>query len=63
VVVRTYKAAVTKRAREEGLAHSIWQRGYYEHVVRGDEEFSRRADYIVENPTRWAEDSENPGRG
>jgi hypothetical protein len=41
----------------------LWQRGYYEHVVRGDKVFSRLADYVVENPTRWAEDSENPGRG
>jgi hypothetical protein len=44
----------------EGLANSVWQRGYYEHVVRDDEEFSRLADYLLDNPRRWMEDPENP---
>ena len=41
----------------------VWQRNYYEHVVRdeGDLDVIRR--YIVENPLKWAEDPENPRTG
>jgi REP element-mobilizing transposase RayT len=63
VVIRLYQGAVTKRARVEGLASSVWQRGYYEHIVRDDEEFSRLAEYIADNPIGWDEDPENPMRG
>jgi len=34
----------------------IWQRNYYEHVIRGERDYARLADYIVHNPVRWAED-------
>jgi len=34
----------------------IWQRNYYEHVIRGEHDYARLADYIVHNPVRWEED-------
>lgn len=36
---------------------------YYEHVIRGEAALLRIRRYIAENPARWAEDPENPGRG
>ena len=38
----------------------VWQRSYYEHVVRTDKELDRIREYIVNNPLRWAYDRENP---
>jgi REP element-mobilizing transposase RayT len=38
------------------LGPRIWQRGYYEHVIRGEEELARIRSYIEENPARWEED-------
>ncbi|MDA8216790.1 MAG: hypothetical protein M0Z94_04150 [Dehalococcoidales bacterium] len=38
----------------------VWQRNYYEHVVRNDEELNRIREYIMTNPPRWALDRENP---
>jgi hypothetical protein len=38
----------------------VWQRNYYEHIVRNDNELQRIRQYIADNPARWAEDSENP---
>lgn len=32
---------------------SIWQRNYYEHIIRDEEEFARIVDYIKANPERW----------
>ncbi|MEW6567586.1 MAG: transposase [Chloroflexota bacterium] len=61
-IVRSYKAAVTARARREGLAREVWQRNYYEHVLRSDEDVQRARGYITNNPARWAMDRENPAR-
>ncbi len=38
----------------------LWQRNYYEHVVRDDNELARIRDYIVNNPLHWQDDSDNP---
>ena len=38
----------------------LWQRGYYEHVVRDDDELQRIQEYIATNPQRWAWDAQNP---
>jgi putative transposase len=39
----------------------VWQRNYYEHVVRNDADLHRIRKYIQDNPLRWAVDEENPG--
>ena len=38
----------------------LWQRNYYEHVIRNDADYHRIADYIATNPQRWAEDTLHP---
>ena len=58
-VVGTYKAAVSRAARRRPM----WQRGYYDHVVRGERDLQRIREYIATNPIRWALDPENPKRG
>jgi hypothetical protein len=37
----------------------IWQRGFYEHILRDQADYERVAGYILANPERWAEDKEN----
>ena len=39
---------------------SVWQRNYYEHVIRNEESLNNIREYIAENPLRWALDKENP---
>jgi REP element-mobilizing transposase RayT len=34
----------------------VWQRNYYEHVIRNDADLQRLRDYIAGNPVRWDED-------
>jgi hypothetical protein len=41
----------------------LWQRNYYDHVVRDDSELQRIREYIVNNPAQWALDRENPQTG
>ncbi len=40
---------------------AVWQRNYYEHIVRSVEEFQRIRRYILENPIHWDDDPENVG--
>ena len=40
-------------SREAGLP--LWQRGYYEHVIRNGEDFLSCWEYIAGNPAKWAE--------
>jgi REP-associated tyrosine transposase len=40
----------------------LWQRNYYEHVIRNETALNRIRRYIDENPARWAFDDENPSR-
>ncbi len=38
----------------------LWQRGYYDHIIRRGDALDHVRRYIVENPARWAFDRENP---
>lgn len=60
-IVRSYKAAVTRRVNHQcgTRGHKRWQRGYYERIVRDDRELDRIRVYIRQNPSRWAEDRDN----
>ena len=49
-----------KRANQALAARPLWQRNYYEHVVRGEAELGRIREYILGNPASWADDEENP---
>ena len=44
------------------VGRSLWQRGYYEHVIRDEAALDRIRRYIRENPLRWAIDAENPAK-
>ncbi len=37
----------------------VWQRGYYDHILRDETDWDRILRYIEDNPRRWAEDEEN----
>ena len=60
VIMRSYKAAVTRICHRLGYAEFAWQRNYYEHIVRDERELERIRDYIDANPHNWASDEYNP---
>ncbi|MCX6000063.1 MAG: transposase [Chloroflexi bacterium] len=64
-VLRSFKSASAKRANELCRTPSapIWQRSYYEHVIRDDSELARVREYITTNPLQWDLDRENTGKG
>jgi REP element-mobilizing transposase RayT len=42
------------------INHRLWQRDYYEHIIRSEYELHRIQKYIVDNPGQWQEDHDNP---
>lgn len=63
-IVRGWKGAVTKQINEmRGTPNAlVWQRNYYEHIIRNEQDLQAIREYIVNNPARWADDEENPAR-
>ncbi len=61
-VVGTFKAAVTREVnRQRGTPGAkLWQRNYWERVLRDERELLLTRRYIEENPLRWHLDRENP---
>jgi len=60
-VVRAFKAFSSRQInslREKQA--SIWQRSYYEHIIREEESLNQIREYIETNPLRWHLDHENP---
>lgn len=59
-----FKSSVTKRIN--GVRHtpgiSVWQRNYYEHIIRNEESLLKIRNYIFNNPINWETDKENPER-
>lgn len=63
-IVRSFKSAVTRsiNAVRNTPGARVWQRNYYEHVIRSEQDMNRIREYIVANPAQWAFDRENPNR-
>ena len=61
-IVRQFKTFSAKRinALRNNPGCPVWQRNYYERVIRNDDELSLVREYIVNNPMKWELDRENP---
>ena len=57
-LIAGFKAAATKRinALRKTRGKPVWQRNYYEHVIRNEGDLDRIREYIVGLPTMWEED-------
>lgn len=55
VVVGAFKACGSRNA-----GRRLWQRGYFERVIRDENELELIQQYIADNPVKWAIDGENP---
>ena len=66
-VVGAYKSLTTveygrgvRRCGWPPFCRTFWQRNYYEHIIRDEQELDRTRQYILDNPARWDEDANNP---
>ncbi|MBB3187799.1 transposase [Microbacter margulisiae] len=56
-MVRGYKSAVTKQSKLLHFDGTLWQRNYWEHIIRTSDEYERIATYIENNPMNWHNDT------
>jgi hypothetical protein len=54
VIVGSFKSAASRL-----IGADIWQRNYWEHIIRSNRELDSIRDYIEDNPLRWLADPEN----
>ncbi len=66
-VVHRYKTLTTrlyvdgvKRRAWQPLRGRLWQRSFYDHVIRNELELNQVREYIGFNPGQWSLDTENP---
>lgn len=61
-IIQNYKSLSARRInRWRGTPRSpVWQRNYYEHVIRDEEDLGRIREYILANPAAWEEGVEDP---
>ena len=54
-IVRSYKSSTTRWINiVTGITGgTIWQRNYYEHIIRNDASLARIRQYIINNPIKW----------
>ena len=67
-IINLFKASVTKQVRKTCVLTGrdeppiIWQRNYYEHIIRNERSLNKIREYVCQNPARWQFDPENPAR-
>jgi hypothetical protein len=49
-----------KRNLYKPIHKRLWQRNYYEHVIRNEDDLKQTREYILYNPLKWEMDEENP---
>jgi len=62
VIIRSFKSAATKQINllRNTPGITIWQRNYYERIVRDEKDLNQIKEYIINNPLKWELDEENP---
>ena len=61
-IIRAFKTFSARHINESRHTPGgpVWQRNYFEHVIRDEESLNRIRQYILDNPARWQFDCENP---
>ena len=57
-VIHALKGLCTKEIGTSKIGTSIWQRGYYDHILRNDADLAETRQYILNNPQKWIQDKD-----
>ena len=63
-IVQNFKSVTARRVNQARRtpASPVWQRNFYERIIRNDTALRQAREYISNNPLQWALDRENPHR-
>jgi REP element-mobilizing transposase RayT len=61
-LIAGFKSATTKKINVIRNTHQnpVWQRNYYDHIIRNDESLARIREYVQNNPLSWENDQLHP---
>ncbi len=61
-IIGSFKSAASRHVNliRNSPGRPLWQRNFYEHVIRKEDDLNRIREYIVNNPYKWPEDENNP---
>ncbi len=62
-IVRGFKIGVTEWVRQNTNIYDVWQRNYWEHIIRNENELNKIRSYIRNNPMKWHDDKLNGNWG
>lgn len=57
-VIKSFKALSAKRIHQSGFSQIVWQRSYYETVIRNEDQLDAARQYIENNLSNWTKDSD-----
>ncbi len=55
-LICTYKSLVTKIVKRHHTIDKLFQRSYYDHIIRNEKDYQNTFSYILRNPGKWLED-------
>ncbi len=55
-IIQAYKSLVSKECREVLGIYKLFQRSYYDHIIKNEKELEKTVFYIIQNPGRWIYD-------
>lgn len=61
-VIRSFKTSSARRINQlrNSKGIPVWQRNYYEHIIRNEESMDKIREYIINNPLSWQQDQLHP---
>jgi|AntRauTorcE11898_2_1112593.scaffolds.fasta_scaffold20007_2 REP element-mobilizing transposase RayT len=61
-IIRWFKGRCTFEIRSKDYSDFAWQSKFYDHIIRNEKALHRIRKYIYDNPLKWQQDQDNPGR-
>ena len=56
LIIRYFKSKCTYELHKDGFNNDLWQRNYYEHIIRNEKQYCQIRKYIKDNPINWEVD-------
>jgi putative transposase len=61
-IIQSFKTSSARRINQlrDSKGTPVWQRDYYEHIIRNEEALQKIRTYILNNPLSWQQDQLHP---
>ncbi len=56
-IVRVFKSLTTRECKKISSVEKLFQRSFYDHIIRNELDYQTKWQYIDNNPAKWCEDS------